>query len=139
MIVRDGQLALIERKRHGRRYWVIPGGGIEPGESAAEAAVREANEELGVPAVLGELRVRIDHREQDGSIQRHWYFDASVGSNAISFNGAEALRPGNGTYRAVWVALDLVEPSSVLPAAVAQAVVDNRGQWPSHVIEIDEG
>jgi 8-oxo-dGTP pyrophosphatase MutT (NUDIX family) len=37
-------------------FWITPGGGVEPGESAVEAAVREVNEETGLqtsPAVLG--------------------------------------------------------------------------------------
>ena len=34
--------------------WEFPGGKVEPGESPADAAVREALEELGVAVVLGE-------------------------------------------------------------------------------------
>lgn len=30
-----------------RRWWITPGGGCEPGESHAQAALREAEEELG--------------------------------------------------------------------------------------------
>ena len=33
--------------------WILPGGGIDPGESEAEAAVREAHEEAGVIADAG--------------------------------------------------------------------------------------
>jgi ADP-ribose pyrophosphatase YjhB (NUDIX family) len=32
---------------HGREFWATPGGGLEPGETAEEAARREAAEELG--------------------------------------------------------------------------------------------
>ena len=43
-------------------YWVLPKGGIEPGESAEETAVREVMEETGlrteVVAHLGDLRYR---------------------------------------------------------------------------------
>lgn len=34
--------------RPGRTFWVTPGGGLEPGESAAEAARRELAEETGL-------------------------------------------------------------------------------------------
>jgi 8-oxo-dGTP diphosphatase len=44
----DGRVAAISfRLRDGTdRYW-LPGGGVEPGESAEETVVREAREELG--------------------------------------------------------------------------------------------
>lgn len=35
-------------KRAGLSKWVIPGGGVEPGERAADAAEREVFEEAGV-------------------------------------------------------------------------------------------
>lgn len=54
---------LITRRAHGLRrhagQWALPGGRLDPGESAAEAALRELAEEVGLAldadAVLGEL------------------------------------------------------------------------------------
>ena len=139
LVVSDGRLALIERWKNGRHYWVIPGGTIEPGESIDQAAAREGEEELGAVVALGELRVRIDHREADGSMQRQWYFDARVASELLQMVGPEASRTDSGTYTAVWMKLTDVDPESVLPSAVAKLVVTNGGVWPNQVIEIDEG
>lgn len=44
----DGKLVLIRRVRHGREYWVIPGGGVEEGETVEDAVRREAKEEIGI-------------------------------------------------------------------------------------------
>jgi len=52
VIVENGRVALIERVRDGRTYFVFPGGGVEVGETPENAAVREAEEELGVNVKL---------------------------------------------------------------------------------------
>lgn len=46
----QGKLALVRQYRYpvGEGVWEIPAGGIEPGETPTEAAVREVREELGV-------------------------------------------------------------------------------------------
>lgn len=51
----DGQLLLVESSY--RRSWSLPGGGIERGETARQAAVRELGEELDLavaPEQLGD-------------------------------------------------------------------------------------
>jgi 8-oxo-dGTP diphosphatase len=44
---------VIRRWRNGRSFIVIPGGGVEPGESPDEAALREALEETSLRITLG--------------------------------------------------------------------------------------
>ena len=47
------KILLTRRSDNGR--WCLPGGGIEPGESAAEAAIREVREEVGLEVRIKRL------------------------------------------------------------------------------------
>jgi 8-oxo-dGTP diphosphatase len=67
MVVDDERLLLV-RRGHGPAAgeWSVPGGRVEPGETLAEAVVREVAEETGVEVVCDELlgwveRIGDDH------------------------------------------------------------------------------
>jgi 8-oxo-dGTP pyrophosphatase MutT (NUDIX family) len=49
-VVRDGELLLVHRSPRGGGYWHLVAGGVEPGETAAQAAARELHEETGLVA-----------------------------------------------------------------------------------------
>ena len=53
---RDGSVLLMRRALEPRRgYWTPPGGFVELGESTEEAALREGEEEVGLPLELASL------------------------------------------------------------------------------------
>lgn len=52
-VLAEGRVLLIERRD--LRVWSLPGGTIEPGESVAACAVREAREETGLDVELTRL------------------------------------------------------------------------------------
>ena len=52
-IIENGKVLLTQREDF--EYWVLPGGGVEPGETVAQAARREAQEETGLEVELTRL------------------------------------------------------------------------------------
>ena len=59
IITRPGRVLL--HRMEGDAFWALPGGGIEPGESASEALVREMREELGVAVAPGALACVVEN------------------------------------------------------------------------------
>jgi ADP-ribose pyrophosphatase YjhB (NUDIX family) len=50
-----GRLLLVRQGHGGDTYWVLPGGGVEFGETIEKAVEREIREELGVGVEVGRL------------------------------------------------------------------------------------
>lgn len=57
VVLRDPASRLLTLRKRGTSRFMLPGGKPEPGESPAEAAVRECREELGIQLKTGELRL----------------------------------------------------------------------------------
>lgn len=56
VVIRDADGRVLTVRKRGTDRFMLPGGKPEPGESAAQTAVRETREELGLELDLGLLR-----------------------------------------------------------------------------------
>jgi phosphatase NudJ len=59
VVRREDQFVLVHETKHGQLH-SLPGGRAEPGETLAQAALRETLEEAGIPVVLEGL-LRLEH------------------------------------------------------------------------------
>ena len=70
-VVVDDQLLLLRCVTHGgERFWVLPGGGREPGETEAECVAREVLEEARVDVAVGALLYEVPADPPDGTYTR---------------------------------------------------------------------
>ena len=76
------RILLIHRNDGRRSHWELPGGKVERGETAEEAAVRELQEELGVDVrLIGALGSEIF--EQGDATYRYNWFQAALTSGEL--------------------------------------------------------
>ncbi|VVP66881.1 RNA pyrophosphohydrolase [Pseudomonas fluorescens] len=95
---------LLVRKPRGR--WALPGGTVEPGETTADAATRELQEETGLDA---DDMLYLMVLETRGT--RHHVYEASV----INLDQA---RPQNEIFDCIWFPLDAVQNLSTSDATL---------------------
>lgn len=138
IVVVDGRLALIDRVRTGSApYCAVPGGGVEPGETFEEAAVREAKEELGLDVALHSTTPVFIVREAESE---HRYFLADVLGGTFGTGTGPEWDPGRGrgTYTPVLVTPAEAAVRSIAPFAVEEAVLRSfvTGDWPSVALEL---
>jgi 8-oxo-dGTP diphosphatase len=123
VVVDRGDVLVIQRRKNEREYAVLPGGGVEIGESPEVACLRELFEETGLRGSLHEA-VKIDP-ELTGS---DLYFRVTVDGRELALGEPELSRlsPDNW-YEPQWVALSAIDLVHLVPEAARSAVAEAQG------------
>jgi 8-oxo-dGTP diphosphatase len=119
------------------RYWVIPGGGIEPEEHPRDAAAREFLEETGLVAELDDepcMLVTTVHGTQT-------YFRGRVTGGVFGAGTGPEYQPGSdhiGTHVPTWFTLEDALHINPLCVGLAECLLEHwaLSSWPAETIDI---
>ena len=131
----------------GDAFWALPGGGIEAGETAAQALVRELQEELGQPVEPGALACVVENFFTYAGTAYHeigLYLHATPlhGGLLLSRPGPYAGVEGSRALEFAWFGPDELEGIDVRPAFLAAHLrhwlVHGRAEV-AHIVHRDPG
>jgi len=105
LVVKNGQVLLIHRFKYGSEYWVVPGGGVEEGESLEVALKREMKEETG----LDMIECHFWEVTEGGKGTKQHIFRCKLGCGEEKLGGPELMEnsPDN-QYILTWVEIEKV-------------------------------
>jgi len=78
-----GEVMVLHRKTATHNHWEIPGGKIEPGETAEAAAVRELQEEVGVQVRITQKLGSREFTEGGKTLDYTWFLAEIVSGEPI--------------------------------------------------------
>lgn len=117
VVVQSGHVLLVDRKSEpGRGLWALPGGHIDRGETAFQAAVRELYEEAGLDMPKGAMRSRMtarrvfDHPERS---ERGWVRTEAFVFELQDREKLEKIRAGSDALSAAWVPITAITPDAM--------------------------
>ena len=91
LVVEDDKFMICQRPAHKARglLWEFVGGKVEPGETRAEALVRECREELGVTVAPGPIYMEVDHVYPDITIHLTLFRASIVAGRPLKLEHAD--------------------------------------------------
>lgn len=126
LIRREGSLLLIRRVEEGKEYYVVPGGGVEAGETIFQAAQREILEGLSLTIDVEALLWR---QMNDGKMET--YVKAANVRGEVALAGPELQKQSEtNQYHAVWVPLTELASLNLLPEQAGDKIAERvqRGE-----------
>ena len=130
MAQRD-QILLVEHRKRGQRYWVLPGGRLEGNETLTAALQRELREELRLEAQVGRLVIVCETLAPDRHVV-NLMFEAQIGEGVEPrLDHADPVLAGWQ-----WVAVNRLPRMDFRPpiAAAVRDVIAERFAGPVRVL-----
>ena len=117
IIIRDGKLVAMYRKRHDREYYTFPGGGKNDNESEVECAKREVYEEYGIN--IEPIR-KVYIYESKRSIEHYYLADWADGEFGTGQGEEYEQNNPNGIYEPMMIDISSIDDLPLMPPEVAR-------------------
>lgn len=132
VVEREGRILVILRRRGTEEYAVLPGGGVDPGETPEQAVLRELAEECGFTGTIERALLEADHGGRHAT-----YFHVVGTAGEPVLGGVEALlNSEHNHYRPVWVMPEDLPAIGLRPAEVLTSLLD--ALWPVEVRQVED-
>lgn len=123
LIIEEGRLLCLRKRGDIGVYYVLPGGGQEPGELLPDTLARECLEELGARAEIGRLRFvqeyvgrnHVFKQEHGGMHFVNLYFECRLLERPLT----RPLTPDQGQEALEWLHLDRLSEAAFFPRSLA--------------------
>lgn len=125
IILKDTKILLMYRERNGEKYYVIPGGKVEPNEKPEETVVREVFEETSV--VIKPMEYLGCFSYTDKERKHHLFLGEYVSGEPKLGDYIEMEKMRNDPtelYRPEWIELKNVESFVIRPDATTDFLKD---------------
>lgn len=108
----QNQVLLMLRRKNGKAYATLPGGGVEPGETPAEACKREVLEEVNLVVEVGPQVAEWDNLNN----HEHYFLTRYLSGEMRLGDGPEGIRQSaENWYEPQWVSLDRLDEVNLVP------------------------
>lgn len=122
VVLRDDKILMMKRVRDGELYFVLPGGGVEEGETGEAAVIRELAEETTLRAELSGTWGGF----VDGRGDRHDIFlcDCPTGEPVFAEDAPERLdATAENTFEPVWMPIAEIAAATIYPLGTKELLL----------------
>jgi 8-oxo-dGTP diphosphatase len=142
IIIADGKLLCTKNQDDLGSFYLLPGGGQEPGETLVEALQRECLEEIGAEPDVSDLRfireyIGKNHEFAVADAHAHqveFYFTCRLAAPAILENGA---KPDSWQIGVEWLNVAELDEYRIYPQVLIQVLRENESEFPVYLGDVN--
>lgn len=125
VIVLNDNKILVIKSQYDKIFYLLPGGGVEFGETVEEAAIRETREETGIivdKIQLVHVNEYIDFKDKSQRVVNFIF-------KAINFNNNSLINPqtndGGKIKEVLWIELKDIDKIDLKPDIIKKCILEN--------------